>query len=77
MDKPLILFATALLLGGYLYQETPYSRTAVVNLPVVSQTTVNKTVTVNAPPGTTVIYQEAAPVGVSRYPRRYYRYNGD
>lgn len=59
-----------------MYQETPFGRTAVINLPQHSQTTVNKTVTINAPPGTTVIYQDAEPVGSYRYPRPYYRYNG-
>ena len=55
MKKPLLYAFTLTALGGCFYTETPYSRTAVLDLPVHSQTTINKTVTVNAPPGTTVI----------------------
>ncbi|MDO5639669.1 MAG: methionine-binding protein [Neisseria sp.] len=61
----------ALLLGGCVYAETPYGRVAALDLPLESQTTVNKTVTINAPPGTTVIYQDAEPVA---YPLRRPRY---
>lgn len=50
------------LLGGCLYAETPQGRVLAVDLPVHSQSTVNKTVTVNAPPGATVVYQEGVPV---------------
>lgn len=53
--KALALSIT-LFLSACVYTETPYGRTAVLDLPVHSQTTVNKTVTINAPPGTTVIY---------------------
>ena len=60
--KALALSIT-LLLSACVYTETPYGRTAVLDLPVHSQTTVNKTVTINAPPGTTVIYQDSVPVG--------------
>ena len=57
--KLLILPAfCCLFLGGCLYAEGPDGRMAVLDLPVQNQTTVNKTVTVNAPPGTTVIMQE-------------------
>ena len=49
--KPLAA-AAAFLLGGCVYTETPYGRMAVVDLPVRSETTINKNVTVNAPPGT-------------------------
>ena len=76
MNKSLPLLPLMLLLGGCLYHETPFGRTAVIDLPVHSQTTVNKTVTINAPPGTTVIYQDAEPVGVYRRPRPYYHYHG-
>lgn len=64
-----------LLLGGCVYAETPDGRIAILDLPVQNETTVNKNVTINAPPGTTVIYQEAQPVSTV-YPRqrRYYRY---
>ena len=57
--KPLAA-AAAFLLGGCVYTETPYGRMAVVDLPVRSETTINKNVTVNAPPGP--------------YPYRYYGY---
>ena len=50
MKKPLLYAFTLTALGGCFYTETPYGRTAVLNLPVHSQTTINKTVTVNAPP---------------------------
>lgn len=72
------VLSTALLLSACVYTETPYRRTAVLDLPVHSQTTVNKTVTINAPPGTTVIYQDSEPVhnypAYPVYPRRVYRY---
>ena len=74
--KALALSIT-LLLSACVYTETPYGRTAVLDLPVHSQTTVNKTVTIN-PPGTTVIYQDSQPVhnnpAYPVYPRRVYRY---
>lgn len=62
----------ALPLGGCIYAETPHGRVAALDLPVQSQTTVNKTVTINAPPGTTVIYQDAEPVGYPLRPRYHY-----
>ena len=69
------VLSAALLLSACVYTETPYGRTAVLDLPVHAQTTVNKTVTINAPPGTTVIYQDSVPVGYPRpYPYRYYGY---
>ena len=58
--KALALSVT-LLLSACVYTETPYGRTAVLDLPVHSQATVNKTVTINAPPGTTVVYGDATP----------------
>lgn len=64
------LLAGVLLLSGCVYSDTPYGRYAVIDLPVRSETTVNKTVTVNAPPGTTVIYHDTQPV-IRPYPRRY------
>lgn len=60
-----------MMLCGCAYVETPYGKTAVVDLPVQNHTTINKNITVNAPPGTTVIYQEAQPV---QPPYRYRRY---
>ena len=75
--KPLAA-AAAFLLSGCVYTETPYGRMAVVDLPVRSETTINKNVTVNAPPGTTVIYQDSEPVrnypAYPVYPRQVYRY---
>ena len=72
------VLSAALLLSACVYTETPYGRTAVLDLPVHAQTTVNKTVTINAPPGTTVIYQDNEPVrnypAYPIYPRRVYRY---
>lgn len=72
------VLSTALLLSACVYTETPYGRTAVLDLPVHAQTTVNKTVTINAPPGTTVIYQDSEPVhnnpAYPVYPRRVYHY---
>ena len=72
------VLSAALLLSACVYTETPYGRTAVLDLPVHAQTTVNKTVTINAPPGTTVIYQDSEPVrnysAYPVYPRRVYRY---
>ena len=61
-----------------VFSVSAYGRTAVLDLPVHAQTTVNKTVTINAPPGTTVIYQDSEPVrnypAYPVYPRRVYRY---
>ncbi len=72
------VLSTALLLSACVYTETPYGRTAILDLPIHSQATVNKTVTINAPPGTTVIYQDSEPVrnypAYPVYPRRVYRY---
>ena len=72
------VLSAALLLSACVYTETPYGRTAVLDLPVHAQTIVNKTVTINAPPGTTVIYQDSEPVrnypAYPVYPRRVYRY---
>lgn len=73
------LFTTLILLSGCVYHETPYGRTAVLDLPMRSETVIHKTVNVNAPPGTTVIYQDSTPVGYPAgypaYPRRYERYD--
>lgn len=75
--KALALSIT-LFLSACVYTETPYGHTAVLDLPVHSQTTVNKIVTINAPPGTTVIYQDNQPVhnhpAYPVYPRRVYHY---
>ncbi|WP_165007271.1 methionine-binding protein [Neisseria yangbaofengii] len=75
----LLLFTALILLGGCVYHETPYGRTAVIDLPTRSETVIRKTVNVNAPPGTTVIYQDSTPAGYPAgypaYPRRYGRYD--
>lgn len=47
---------------GCIYTETPYGTTAVIDLPAQNHTTINKNITIHAPPGSTVIYQEAQPV---------------
>ncbi|QEY26645.1 hypothetical protein [Neisseria zalophi] len=60
-----------LLLGGCFYAETPDGRIVTIDLPAQSHTTTNKNITINAPPGTTVIYQEAQPV----VPIYRYQYN--
>ncbi|MCS4533439.1 hypothetical protein [Neisseria montereyensis] len=70
--KSIFFMVNLLLLGGCFYAETPDGRIAVVDLPVQSQTTTHKNITINAPPGTTVIYQEAQPV-VPVYQHRYNR----
>lgn len=75
----LLLFTVLILLGGCVYHETPYDRTAVIDLPTRSETVIHKTVNVNAPSGATVIYQDSTPVGYPAgypvYPRRYNRYD--
>lgn len=77
--KNTVLSVLLLAAGGCVYHETPYGRTAVIDLPAHSHTTVNKTVNVHAPPGTTVIYQDSTPVGYPAgypvYPRRYRRHD--
>ncbi|WP_425311280.1 hypothetical protein [Kingella potus] len=51
-------------------------RYARIDLPVESRTVINKTVTVNAPPGTTVIYGDATPASAyAGYDCYYDRYN--
>ncbi|MFC5921377.1 methionine-binding protein [Neisseria weixii] len=74
-----VLLVLLLSAGGCVYHETPYGRTAVIDLPTRSETVIHKTVNVNAPPGTTVIYQDSTPVGYPAgypvYPRRYNRYD--
>lgn len=52
----------AISLSACVYAEGPGGQKfATINLPTQTQTTINKTVTVNAPPGTTVVVQEKAP----------------
>lgn len=46
------------------YSDTPYGRYARIDLPVETRAVIHKTVTVNAPPGTTVIYGDTT----SAYP---------
>ena len=48
----------ALTLAACTYSETPFGRYAEIDLPLQSQTTIHKTVTVNAPAGTTVNIRE-------------------
>jgi len=84
MRRRFLFLPALMLLGGCMYAETPDGRVAVLDLPVESRTTVNKTVHVHAPPGTTAIYQDSEPVHRYGYPyppyprpypaRRIYRY---
>ena len=60
------VLSAALLLSACVYTETPYGRTAVLDLPVHSQTTVNKTVTINAPPGRPSSIKTANPSAITR-----------
>lgn len=52
------VFTCCALLAGCVYAESPEGRFALLDLPMQTHTTVNKTVTVNAPAGTTVIVSE-------------------
>ena len=52
------IFPLALMLTACTYSETPFGRYAEIDLPLQSQTTIHKTVTVNAPAGTTVNISE-------------------
>ncbi|MDK4680278.1 spore coat-associated protein camelysin [Kingella negevensis] len=58
-------------LTGCIYAETPDGRYAELDLPVQTQTTIHKTVTVNAPPGTIVNISET-PVYENNTCRCYY-----
>lgn len=71
--KYIYLLPVVLLLSGCMYAETPEGRVAVVDLPVHNTTTINKTVRIIAPPGTTVVYGESAPYHYVRdpYPQTY------
>ena len=60
MKTKYLAAVSALLLAGCVYSETPYGRYAAIDLHG-SRTTVNKTVTINAPPGTTVVYGRRPP----------------
>ena len=58
------------------YSDTPYGRYARIDLPVENRTVIHKTVTVNAPPGTTVIYGDTTPASAySGYDCYYDRHN--
>ena len=58
------------------YIDTPYGRYARIDLPVENRTVIHKTVTVNAPPGTTVIYGDTTPASAySGYDCYYARHN--
>lgn len=62
MIKFLSASVPPLLLSGCLYSHSADGTYARIDLPVQQQTVIHKTVTVQAPPGTTVIYGEAVPV---------------
>ncbi len=72
--KPSLILLAIVALSGCMYAETPDGRFASLDvaLPTHSTTTVHKTVTVNAPAGTTVILQEPTPATViyRDHPRR-------
>ncbi|MCG7656447.1 spore coat-associated protein camelysin [Wielerella bovis] len=70
--KPLLILSTLLILGGCVYAESPDGRFAALDLPMQTQTTVHKTVTVNAPAGTIVNISEPTPptVIIREYPHR-------
>lgn len=68
MQKLAILLPSFFILGACVYAESPHGRFAAIDLPVHSQTTVHKTVTVNAPAGTTVIVHDAPPPVIIREP---------
>ncbi|OSI11006.1 methionine-binding protein [Neisseria zoodegmatis] len=61
MQKALIML-NILMLNACVYTETPYGKAAVIDLPVQNQTVVHKNIHIHAPPGSTVIYQEAQPI---------------
>lgn len=72
MKKIFSLSIILTLLGGCVYTEDPSGRYAAIDLPIHNQTTIHKTVTINAPAGTTVNISETPPPTViySHYPRR-------
>ena len=59
------------LLAACTYLETPHGRLLTVDVPLETQHTVNKTVHIYAPPGSTVIYSDHEPVSGYRYPPAY------
>ena len=71
MMNYLMAAAALSLLSACVYSETPYGRYGRIDLPVHTETNINKTVTINAPPGTTVIYGDVTPVSAYEHPRRY------
>lgn len=71
--KPSLILLAIVALSGCMYADTPDGRFAAIDvaLPTHSTTTVHKTVTVNAPAGTTVILKETPPPTVIyQQPRR-------
>lgn len=74
MTMRFLVFLGALLaLNACTYHETPYGRHAELHLPTQTETTVHKTVTINAPEGTTVILQETPPPTVIYQPAPVHR----
>lgn len=61
MKKWAILLPMILALGACVYAENPEGRFMAVDLPIHNQTTVHKTITVNAPAGTIVNISESHP----------------
>lgn len=64
MTKWAILLPMIGALGACVYAESPDGRFAAIDLPVHNQTTVHKTITVNAPAGTIVNISEPQPTTV-------------
>lgn len=62
MQKLAILLPNFFILGACVYAESPHGRFMAVDLPTHTQTTIHKTVTVNAPAGTTVIVNDTPAV---------------
>ena len=71
MMNYLMAAAASSLLSTCVYSDAPYGRYGRIDLPVHTETNINKTVTINAPPGTTVIYGDVTPVSAYEHPRRY------
>lgn len=59
---PIQMIGFMFTLSACVYHATPEGTYARIDLPIHQQTTIHKTVTVNAPAGTTVIMSEHVPV---------------
>lgn len=77
MKKILNTLWLCALFSGCAYVETPNGRYLSIDVPVESVHTVHKTVTVDAPPGTTVTYGEIIPQSSTVYYYPQYRRHPD